>query len=91
MSTGCRPKYDALMSNAIQFLASVAGRQQYKQLFAAPGALAQICEHVIVPNMQLRDADVETFEDTPDEFMLKDLEVGARVLLAIWRGVTFLP
>jgi exportin-2 (importin alpha re-exporter) len=72
------------MSNAIQFLASVASRQQYKQLFAAPGALAQICERVIVPNMQLRDADVETFEDNPDEFMLKDLEVGATFCLRIF-------
>jgi exportin-2 (importin alpha re-exporter) len=53
-------------------------------LFAAPGALAQICERVIVPNMQLRDADVETFEDNPDEFMLKDLEVGATFCLRIF-------
>lgn len=43
-----------LVSNAIQFLASVAERPSYKSLFEDPSTLASICEKVIVPNMQFR-------------------------------------
>lgn len=43
-----------LVSNAIQFLASVAERPAYKALFDNTDTLASICEKVVVPNMQLR-------------------------------------
>lgn len=43
-----------LASSAIQFLASVAERPGYKQLFADPAILTSICEKVIVPNMEFR-------------------------------------
>lgn len=43
-----------LVSNAIQFLASVAERPAYRSLFEDPTTLANICEKVIVPNIQLR-------------------------------------
>ena len=43
-----------LVSNAIQFLASVAERPGYKNLFEDPGTLSSICEKVIVPNMEFR-------------------------------------
>jgi exportin-2 (importin alpha re-exporter) len=29
---------------------------------------------VIVPNLSLREADVEVFEDDPDEFIRRDIE-----------------
>ena len=37
----------------LQFLASVADRQQYKSLFEDPATLASICEKIIVPNIQV--------------------------------------
>ena len=43
-----------LVSSAIQFLASVAERPAYKQLFADSNTLTGICEKVIVPNMEFR-------------------------------------
>ena len=43
-----------LVSNAIQFLASVAERPGYKNLFEDPSTLSSICEKVIVPNMEFR-------------------------------------
>lgn len=43
-----------LVSNAIQFLASVAERPGYKYLFEDPNTLSSICEKVIVPNMEFR-------------------------------------
>ena len=62
-----------LSSNAIQFLASVADRQQYKSLFEDPNTLASICERIIVPNIEMRDVDVELFEDNPEEYIRRDL------------------
>jgi exportin-2 (importin alpha re-exporter) len=62
-----------LTSNAIQFLASVADRQQYKALFEDPNTLASICEKIIVPNIEMREVDVELFEDNPEEYIRRDL------------------
>ena len=66
-------KYDMLTSNAIQFLASVADRQQYKSLFEDANTLASICEKIIVPNIEMREVDVELFEDNPEEYIRRDL------------------
>ncbi len=66
-------KYDMLTSNAIQFLASVADRLQYKSLFEDAATLASICEKIIVPNIEMRDVDVELFEDNPEEYIRRDL------------------
>lgn len=43
-----------LVSNAIQFLASVSQRPNYKHLFEDQVTLQSICEKVIVPNMEFR-------------------------------------
>ncbi|XP_017788681.1 PREDICTED: exportin-2 [Habropoda laboriosa] len=51
-STGQQPKYDTLVSNALQFLATVADRAQYRNLFEDPTTLSSICEKVIIPNME---------------------------------------
>lgn len=46
--------FHQLVSNAIQFLASVSQRPNYKHLFEAQDALQSICEKIIVPNMEFR-------------------------------------
>ena len=74
LSLGPQLKYDMLTSNAIQFLASVADRAQYKSLFEEEATLASICERIIVPNIQMRDCDVELFEDNAEEYIRRDLE-----------------
>lgn len=43
-----------LVSNALQFLATVADRAQYRNLFEDPTTLSNICEKVIIPNMEFR-------------------------------------
>ena len=48
------------VSSAIQFLASVAERPAYKQLFADTNTLTGICEKVIVPNMEFRGVSLLT-------------------------------
>lgn len=74
VTTGQQVKYDLLVSNAIQFLASVAERPHYKSLFEDDSVLSSICEKVILPNMQFRESDVELFEDNPDEYIRRDIE-----------------
>lgn len=74
LTTGHQVKYDLLVSNAIQFLASVAERPAYKHLFEDVNTLSSICEKVIVPNMEFRDADEEAFEDNPEEYIRRDME-----------------
>ncbi|XP_076749811.1 chromosome segregation 1 [Xylocopa sonorina] len=73
-STGQQPKYDALVSNALQFLATVADRAQYRSLFENPTTLSSICEKVIIPNMEFRESDNELFEDNPEEYIRRDIE-----------------
>uniref|UniRef100_A0A671T169 Exportin-2 n=1 Tax=Sinocyclocheilus anshuiensis TaxID=1608454 RepID=A0A671T169_9TELE len=63
-----------LVSNAIQFLASVCERPHYKHLFEDQNVLTSICEKVIVPNMEFRSADEEAFEDNSEEYIIRDLE-----------------
>ncbi|KAF3817378.1 hypothetical protein GH733_012669 [Mirounga leonina] len=74
VTTGQEVKYDLLVSNAIQFLASVCERPHYKNLFEDQSTLTSICEKVIVPNMEFRAADEEAFEDNSEEYIRRDLE-----------------
>ena len=81
VTTDTRPKHDLLVSNALEFLASVAERPSYKDLFGEENTMKSICEKVIVPNMQFREADEELFEDNPEEYLRRDLEgsdIGTR-------------
>ena len=81
VTTDIKPKHDHLVSNALEFLASVSERSVYKDLFANEATLKEICEKVIVPNMMFREADEELFEDNPEEYLRRDLEgsdIGTR-------------
>lgn len=74
VKTGIQTKYDALVSNALQFLSVVADRNHYRQLFEDPKVLASICEKVIIPNIDLRISDEELFEDNAEEYIRRDIE-----------------
>jgi len=46
--------------------------------------LGSICEKIIVPNIQLRECDIELFEDNPEEYIRIDLVTFSTIrLLAI--------
>jgi len=49
-------------------------RPQYKALFENEESLKNICEKIIIPNLFLRDVDIEIFEDNPEEYIRKDIE-----------------
>jgi exportin-2 (importin alpha re-exporter) len=71
---GEETKYDILVSKALQFLTAVTRLPQHAQAFNNPDTLGQVVEKVILPNLQLRDSDMELFEDEPIEFIRRDLE-----------------
>ncbi|KAJ3066560.1 Exportin-2 [Podochytrium sp. JEL0797] len=72
-TTGPQPKYDVLVSKAIGFLTAVARPARHKHMFSNE-VLRNICQSIIVPNMSLRDADIELFEDDCMEYIRRDLE-----------------
>ncbi|XP_060521599.1 exportin-2 [Cylas formicarius] len=74
VNTGLQPKYDLLVSNALQFLSSVAERNHYRNLFEDNTVLSSICEKVVIPNMEFRVSDEELFEDNPEEYTRRDIE-----------------
>ncbi|KAG8240424.1 hypothetical protein J437_LFUL003138 [Ladona fulva] len=81
VTTGPQPKYDVLVSNALQFLVSVAERPYYSKLFEDPTVLSSICEKVIIPNVEFGTSDEELFGDNPEEYLRRDLQgsdVGTR-------------
>ncbi|KAJ3119632.1 Exportin-2 [Physocladia obscura] len=73
VTTGLQPKYDELVSKAIGFLVAVVRPVRHKHMFS-PEVLKNICQSIIIPNMTLREADVELFQDEPMEYIRRDLE-----------------
>jgi exportin-2 (importin alpha re-exporter) len=73
-SVGPESKHDVLVSKALHFLTAVGGTRQHSAMFNNDGTLSQIVEKVILPNVTLRETDIELFEDEPIEFIRRDLE-----------------
>ncbi|RDI87514.1 hypothetical protein Vi05172_g2544 [Venturia inaequalis] len=73
-SIGAETKYDVLVSKALQFLTAVGSIQAHAQSFNSEDTLNEVVEKVVLPNLALRDSDLELFEDEPIEFIRRDLE-----------------
>lgn len=67
------PKFDPLATASIQFLTSVSTSVHW-ELFKEQDTLKMICERIVIPNMRLREIDLEMFEDQPVEFIRRDIE-----------------
>ena len=74
VSLSASTQHDHLVSTSIKFLTSIASRPFNKHLFAQPSALSTITEQIIVPQIKLRDADIELFEDDGEEWVRRDVE-----------------
>lgn len=75
---GSRPRYDGVATAGIRFLTTVSTSVDYR-LFEPSGGdgedvLQQVCERIVLPNVQLRRADEELLEDNPTEYVRADLE-----------------
>lgn len=73
-TVGPETKYDILVSKALQFLTAVVHIPKHAQVFNNKDTLSQVVEKVVLPNLSLRESDVELFEDEPIEFIRRDLE-----------------
>ncbi|TAQ83709.1 hypothetical protein B7494_g7965 [Chlorociboria aeruginascens] len=71
---GPETKYDILVSKALHFLTAIASLDKHAQNFNSEGILGQVVEKVVLPNVSLRESDVEQFEDEPIEYIRRDLE-----------------
>lgn len=73
-SLGPETKYDLVASRALNFLTSVCNHNKHAQNFNNQDTLTQVIERAVLPNIALREADVELFEDEPIEYIRRDLE-----------------
>ena len=67
-------RFDLLVASGIRFLSSAANTRWTQSPFEEQEALVQICEKLILPNIQLRESDIELFSDNPDDYIRKDLQ-----------------
>jgi len=68
------PKHDRLAAASIRFIAEVVSKQMHASLFSDEATIRQIIDSIVIPNMFLRHVDVELFEDSPLEYISRDLE-----------------
>jgi len=73
MKMGSDARYDLLVTSAIHFLTSLSLGVHY-ELFKDSDTLKMLVERIIIPNMKLREIDVELFEDNPTEYIRRDME-----------------
>lgn len=71
---GLSAKYDIVVSKGMALLTAVATNQRQNQIFDSESVLDDVVRNIVVPNMTLREADEEMFEDEPLEFIRRDLE-----------------
>ncbi|EQC32893.1 hypothetical protein SDRG_09424 [Saprolegnia diclina VS20] len=68
------PKHDDVAAKSMKFLRSVALQGINNHLFESESVLSELCNSIVVRNLQLRESDVELFEDNPLEYIRKDIE-----------------
>ena len=61
----------------MRFISTAIRSGYYKSLFSARETISSLVQGVVVPNVALREHDVEQFEDDPLEFIRLDLAVSA--------------
>lgn len=73
MKISLSASHDRLATTAIRFLTTVS-KSVHHDLFKQPDALQRICESIVIPNVQLREDDVELFEMNQLEYIRRDME-----------------
>ncbi|CAM9270853.1 unnamed protein product [Discosporangium mesarthrocarpum] len=69
-------RHDMLTITCIKFLTSVVGKEMHKDLFGSDSTLTEIIKNIAVPNVTMREADEETFEVDPEDYISGDMEGG---------------
>lgn len=71
-----KSRNDRLVVTSIKFLSSVLGNAVHSSNFAEENTLRQITSAIVVPNLKLRESDLELFEDNPVEYISRDFEAA---------------
>jgi len=61
----------------LRFISTAIRSGYYKELFSSKENISLLVQGVVVPNVALREHDVEQFEDDPLEFIRLDLSLSA--------------
>ncbi|KIK96918.1 hypothetical protein PAXRUDRAFT_825478 [Paxillus rubicundulus Ve08.2h10] len=64
---------DNLVSQSLRFISTAIRSGYYKALFSSHDVISSLVQGVVVPNVGLRDHEMEQFEDDPLEFIRLDL------------------
>ncbi|GLB42771.1 putative importin alpha re-exporter [Lyophyllum shimeji] len=64
---------DSLVSQSLRFISTAIRSGYYKPLFSSRDTISSLVQGVVVPNVALREHDVEQFEDDPLEWIRLDL------------------
>ncbi|KAI5826864.1 Cse1-domain-containing protein [Schizophyllum commune Tattone D] len=68
---------DPLVAQSLRFISVAIRSGLYRDLFAAKETIAQLVQGVVVPNVALREHEVEQFEDDPMEYIRQDLALAS--------------
>lgn len=74
MTSSSEQKNDALVSICIKFISNLVAKSWNKELISDESTLNEFCEKIVLPNVLLRDNDEELFEDSPIEYIRRDIE-----------------
>ena len=72
-NTTLAPKHDELSITSMDFLAATA-RSIHHQVFKEQSTLSTICTSIVIPNISVRDSDLQIFEHEPREYIAGDIE-----------------
>ncbi|KAK4525404.1 hypothetical protein GAYE_SCF12G3312 [Galdieria yellowstonensis] len=70
---GNSTKYDQVVTAGMGLLTIVSKSVDFG-LFSDPETLKQVCEYIIIPNVELREDDQDLFEENPMEYIRQDME-----------------
>ncbi|GJQ10527.1 hypothetical protein GpartN1_g2318.t1 [Galdieria partita] len=70
---GSSSKYDQVVTAGMGLLTIVSKSVDFG-LFSEPDTLKQVCEYIIIPNVELREDDQDLFEENPMEYIRQDME-----------------
>ncbi|KAF9447282.1 Cse1-domain-containing protein [Macrolepiota fuliginosa MF-IS2] len=68
---------DHLVSQSLRFISTAIHSGYYKPLFSSRETISSLVEGVVVPNVALREHEVEQFEDDPLEYIRMDLALSS--------------
>ncbi|KAI0933051.1 hypothetical protein AcW1_000014 [Taiwanofungus camphoratus] len=64
---------DGLVSQSLRFISTAIRTGHYKQLFGSRETISGLVQGIVVPNVRLREHELEQFEDDPLEYIRLDL------------------